>query len=268
MKDAVEKVIDKIIRASSSKRNGFGIMSKLDAIDSITNGFKPGLVYVVAAEAGAYKTALCLTVLEKIGIESEASVAYFNKFSTVDVLATRMIFQFADVDYVHYIENNIEDHDILALKRAGDAIAISKIKMLCSENVSLDDIYDTCVEADRPDIVIVDSLNDVSLERGLEFTLQFLKSTAIECEIPIIVTYEVPLKNINKIALLENGADTILYLDNEVWEDVFGTDYFGDPIMLSYIELHVVRNFCGPTRKARLFVKKNSLKFYNYDISI
>lgn len=268
MEDTVRRVLGDILNEYAENAGNFGVMSKLDAIDSITLGLQPGLVYIVAAEPGAYKTALALNILENIGIENETSVTYISKFSTDDVLVTRILFQVADVNYVNRNTIDRDSHSVLALQQAGEKISTSKIRLVCNKHVMIDDIYDECADIDKPGVVIVDSLNDVSTERGIGDTLKFLKDTAVEFGIPIIATYESSLETVGKTFLMSNGADTILYLDNNVWHDTFGKDYFGDAIMLSYIELSVVRNFCGPTRKARLFIKTESLKFYNYNISI
>ena len=241
--DVAEKVKMNIDTPKEVKADGVsGLTTGFDKLNSITQGFQPGDMIIVAARPSVGKTALALNFAYRAANRTNKPVAIFSLEMPAEALVKRLIGVESSVSLT-----KITTGSLVGMDRAKVSSAISKISSLPiyiddSPNMKLMDIIAKSrkLAASEPDLglIIVDYLGLVttgstskgsdSRQEEVRKTSLALKALARELKVPIIVVSQLSrdvekrgenkrpiLSDLRDSGSIEQDADVVMLLYRE-----------------------------------------------------
>jgi replicative DNA helicase len=210
-----------------------GLMSKIQPVDNLLLGFRPGKVYILAARPGLGKSMLALQVATQCG----ETVASYSQEMLATEQAERMISQVSDLN-----ADSLRSANILLAQGPALAAAVEKLRTLkiwfCDENpITPAQILSQCRRLKKKrglGLIVVDYLQLIKgigkfERRDLEVgqISKFLKSIAMKLEVPVLCIASLsrkPEERTDKRPLLsdlresgdiESDADVVMFLYRE-----------------------------------------------------
>lgn len=263
-----------------------GISTGFKSLDNMLSGLQPSDLIILAARPSMGKTALSLSIAQKIAIESskKKTVGIFSLEMSKEQLVDRMFCSILGVDSWKLQHGRLDDKDFQNMGSAMDLL--NKAPIFIDDSVGMS-IAELKAKARRLqmehglDLLIVDYLQLMSTgnhaysgNRVQEISeiSRSLKSLGRELHIPIIALSQLSravemrnpkipqLSDLRESGSIEQDADIVLmlyrkdYYEENLTEDEAGvTDVF--------IRKH--RN--GPVGKVSLRFEKSQMKFYDID---
>ncbi len=210
-----------------------GLMSRIQPVDDLLLGFRPGKVYILAARPGLGKSMLALQVATQCG----ETVASYSQEMLATEQAERMISQVSDLN-----ADSLRSANILLNQAPALAAAVKQLEPLaiwfCDENpITPAQILSQCRRLKKKrglGLIVVDYLQLIKgvgkfERRDLEVghISKFLKSIAMKLEIPVLCIASLsrrPEERTDKRPLLsdlresgdiESDADVVMFLYRE-----------------------------------------------------
>ena len=272
--------IEEQYRKSGAQVSGFesGFMD----LDSLTGGFQPGSLNIIAARPSMGKTALALNVAQFGGGKAGDSVLIFSLEMSSDQLVQRMLGSEAQVN-VHAMRTGVmgksEWDDLM---NAAGRLSRMPIYIDDSSMLTTMDFRARCRRFKSRHanlgLVVVDYLQLMSLggrnidnkQQEVAEISRMLKSVARELQCPVIALSQLSraveqssdrkpmLSHLRDSGAIEQDADTVLLL--------YRPDYYEgavNPSTDSEAILNLAKNRNGPTNEVRLIFRREITRFFN-----
>jgi len=272
--------IEEQYRKSGAQVSGFesGFMD----LDSLTGGFQPGSLNIIAARPSMGKTALALNVAQFGGGKAGDSVLIFSLEMSSDQLVQRMLGSEAQVN-VHAMRTGVmgksEWDDLM---NAAGRLSRMPIYIDDSSMLTTMDFRARCRRFKSRHanlgLVVVDYLQLMSLggrnidnkQQEVAEISRMLKSVARELQCPVIALSQLSraveqrtekkpmLSDLRDSGAIEQDADTVLLL--------YRPDYYEgavNPETDSEAYLSLAKNRNGPTNEIRLIFRREITRFFN-----
>jgi replicative DNA helicase len=280
------KVINKKYKAVT------GISSGFHKLDAITNGFQPSNLILIGAVAGMGKTAFALSLINKMTLENQYSIAFFSLELTAQQLMMRIIRQQTNISFEKFRLGLLDENEMELVSQKMQELEDVPLFFIDYPFLTVDNIeekiYELLCPNYRVDIIMIDALHllasnrkdkvgKVLNKRELAKISFDLKQLAERLNITIIVFVDVKeniyrrgsnkqplLSDIRKDAPIDKYADLILllyrpeYYKIDEWDDDDSSPTAGEA------EIIVAKNNYGGLGNARLKFTGHLGEFDNF----
>ncbi len=247
------------------KRSLTGLPSSFQALDSITLGFHPSDLIVLAARPSMGKTALSLNIALHNALHEKKKVAFFSLEMSKEAIVMRLLSSLSRINLSQIMSGQIEGRWSDLINCAGQ---LSGTDLFIDDSSPLSP-YEIRAKSRRLkarqglDLIVVDYLQLMQLpeksetrEREVSEMSRLLKSFAKELKIPIITLSQLNrgvesranrrpiLSDLRESGAIEQDADLIMMLYRE--------DYYEEGEGKGLAEVIVGKQRNGPTGKVTL----------------
>ncbi|MBN2306934.1 replicative DNA helicase [Candidatus Peregrinibacteria bacterium] len=263
-----------------------GISTGYKSLDNILSGLQPSDLVIVAARPSMGKTALSLSMVQKIAIEASKkyTVGIFSLEMSKEQLVDRMFCSILGVDSWKLQHGRLDDKDFQNMGAAMDLLNNAPIYIDDSVGMSIAELKAKARRLQMEhglDLIIVDYLqlmssgtNAYSGNRVQEISeiSRSLKSLGRELHIPIVALSQLSravemrnpkipqLSDLRESGSIEQDADVVLMLYRK---DYYEENLTEDEIGITEVYIRKHRN--GPVGKISLRFDKSQMRFYDID---
>ena len=280
IKEMLWPTMERIETLQKSGKAITGVPSGFTDLDSLTSGFQPSELVVVAARPSMGKTAFCLNIASNAALEGQG-VAIFSLEMSKEALVHRMLTAMARVDSQRVRQGSLRDFDFTQLARAAgilqscpvwidDTPALtllemrSKARRLKAENDVRMLVVDYLQLMRSPDYSEnrVQEISDIS---------RSLKALARELEIPVIALSQLSraseqrggerkpiLSDLRDSGAIEQDADLVIFIHRAEYYDR------EDETKRGMAEVMLSKNRNGPTGDVQLRFSREYTRFDNF----
>ncbi|MFH1537730.1 MAG: replicative DNA helicase, partial [bacterium] len=136
MDEAVKKTFAILDRKYKHRGSVSGLPTGFTALDSITTGFQPSDLIILAARPSMGKTALALNIAEHVATEENKAVGIFSLEMSAEQLVTRMLCSVSKVDAVSLRKGFLSEGDWDKLFYGMDKLSKSPIFIVDSPGIN------------------------------------------------------------------------------------------------------------------------------------
>ncbi len=289
IRDLLGETYDRIDEMQESHRPGTGLLSGYDDLDSLTSGFQPSDLVVIAARPSMGKTALALNIGTYVAKTQNKTVAVFSLEMAKEQLALRLLCAEAGVNQQNIRQGYIDRADM-------DRIAIAASR-LYKAPLYLDDSPTMNVLEMRGktrrlraehglDLIIVDYLQLVSGYGRFENRTQeisqvarSLKALARELRVPVVALSQLSravearghprrplLSDLRESGSIEQEADVVAFIYRPSYygaDELRAAGYLETDRNIAEVLIQKQRN--GPTGVVRLAWVDEYVRFENLE---
>ncbi len=259
------------------------IISGYKDLDSITGGFRPGQLIVLAARPSVGKTAFALNIARNVAYETQKGVAVFSLEMSKDELGQRFIFMEAGVKGNQVMQGYVSKEDLDKIHSAGEKLAHLPIY--------IDDTAGTTPLQIRAKLrrmlsradsnikfIIVDYLQlmnikefTASMNERVTIISRSLKEIAKEFKVPVMALSQLSraveqreskkpqLSDLRESGAIEQDADMVMFLYREAYYNKEKADDQTTDVI-------VAKNRNGPTGEVKLFFFKDFGRFTSFSL--
>ena len=232
------------------------LMSGLEELDEMVQGFKPGELCVIASRPAMGKTAMILTVAKNF-IKSNIPVALFTAIDTTNpVFLSRIVNTLTDKEVssnpedVNKVLDNEDMPDLPFYLYANNELTLENVRLKAKEMVEQNGVKCIFIETiQRLFVAGDDKMDAIAMER----VCIDLKSLAVELNIPIIVSSDINrgsvahdgfegkrpfLSNLSSCGAIENVADSVWIIQRPSYYGITEDDDEND---ISNLAIVIVR---------------------------
>lgn len=258
-----------------------GVPSGFYDLDSLTAGFQPSDLIIVAARPSMGKTTFCLNIAQEVGIRKKKPVALFSLEMSKEQLVQRMLCSEAEIDANRLRTGHMHAEDWTKLAKAMNEMGDSPIFIDDSAGLSITDLRAKCrrlcMNQKELGLVIIDYLQ---LMEGSESRRQDrvqeissisrgLKSIARELKVPVIALSQLSravesrqnkkpmLSDLRESGSIEQDADIVMFIYREEYYDPDNIE------KKNKAEIVVAKQRNGPIGSVELLFQNNITKFKN-----
>lgn len=237
--DLVHEAHDQIVETAENKGNTSGIPSGFTALDSMTAGFQPGTLIILAARPAMGKTACALSMARNIAVEQGKPVAFFSLEMTGVELAMRLISAEAQIPGDKLKKGDLALHEIQQLETRTQRLNEAKIFIDDTPQLTIYELRAKCRRLkDHHDIqmVFIDYLQLMSAgsdamsrngnrEQEISTISRQLKALSKELGIPVLAmaqlsravetrggTKKPMLSDLRESGAIEQDADIVMFI--------------------------------------------------------
>jgi replicative DNA helicase len=257
-----------------------GISSGFITLDSITTGFQPSDLVILAARPSVGKTSLALNIAEYAAVREGKSVGMFSLEMSKEQLVLRLLSSVAAVDGALLRSGFLADQDFERIAPALQTLSDAPLYIDDTPCISTMELRTKArrLQAEHGlDMLIVDYLQLMQASSGSRDSNRVqevseisrgLKALARELHVPVIAlsqlsrqpemreSREPRLSDLRESGAIEQDADLVLFLWREAGK---GEEAEGDG---ESINLKVAKHRNGPTGDLKLWFKKSQTRFY------
>ena len=275
------------IEAKKDNRSGItGIPSGFEVLDSLTAGWQPSDLIIVAARPGMGKTAFMLSLMRYASVEKNIPVAMFSLEMSSSQLMTRLISAESELESDKIRKGHLEDYELEQIKIKTQKISKAPIYIDDTPALSVFELRTKCRKLKLQhdvQLIIVDYLqllttdtnrNTFNREQEIAHISRSLKSLAKELNVPIITPSQLSraveirggdkrpvLSDLRESGAIEQDADIVMFLYRPdyygITEDELGNNLSG------VTEVIVAKHRNGPLGTALLRFIGQYVKFDN-----
>ena len=273
------------IEMLQGRDNGLtGVPSGFTALDTLTTGFQPSELVIVAARPSMGKTAFCLNVATHAAVEGHG-VAVFSLEMSKDSLVQRMLCAEARVDSQGVRRGTLRDADFTRLARAAGILQNSPVWIDDTPALTLLEMRSKARRLRAENdvrLVIVDYLQ---LMRSPEYAdnrvqeisdiSRSLKGLARELEVPVIALSQLSraseqrggerlpmLSDLRDSGAIEQDADVVLFIHRpEMYKDLRDKAEQAGESLDGRADVIVAKHRNGPTGSIELHFHKSFTRF-------
>jgi replicative DNA helicase len=270
LKDIIKASFETIEQLYERKTLITGVPSGFVDVDTLTSGFQPSDLIVVAARPSMGKTAFCLDVARHAAMEASVPVAVFSLEMSKEQIAMRLLCSEAQVDGAKLRRGLLRESDWPKLTTAAGVLSDSAIFVDDTADLSVLEMRAKArrLKAERDiGLVIVDYLQlmrgrhgaDRSREQEISEISRSLKALAKELRVPVIALSQLnrrveergdkipQLSDLRESGAIEQDADVIIFIYRD---DVYNRN--PDNPKRGTAEIIVGKQRNGPTGKVTL----------------
>ncbi len=242
--------IDQILKSTFedidkySSGNINGVPSGFDDLDSLTNGFQPGNLIIVAARPGVGKTSFALSIMLNASLDYKKSVALFSLEMSKEELTQRLLCSQARVNSHALRKGHLPKRDYPKLAMAAEPLSNAPIFIDDSAALNVLELRAKARRLQRQnniDIIFVDYLqlmhgassNSENRQQEIAIISRSLKGLAKELGIPIVALSQLSrnvenrgkdakpqLSDLRESGAIEQDADMVLFIHRNFKEDM------------------------------------------------
>ncbi|MEU9396596.1 replicative DNA helicase [Streptomyces sp. NPDC048324] len=234
--DRLEAHID---RLDDLQKNGvtMGVPTGFTDLDSLTNGFKPGQMIVVAARPAMGKSTLAMDFVRACAIKHQRPAAFFSLEMSEEELMNRLLSAEARVGLHHLNCGTTTAEDWQRIARVAPRIADAPFYLDVTPNTTVMEIKAKCRRLQQRgglDLVVIDYLQLMSTGRKTESRqvevadmARQVKLMAKELRIPVVVLSQLNrgpeqrtdkkpvMSDLRESGAIEQDADMVILLHRE-----------------------------------------------------
>ena len=258
-----------------------GIPSGFYDLDSLTAGFQPSDLIIVAARPSMGKTAFCLNIAQEVGIRKKKPVCIFSLEMSKEQLVQRMLCSEAEIDSNRLRTGHMHAEDWSKLAKAMSDMGDCPIFIDDSAGATVTDIRAKCrrlcIEQKELGLVIIDYLQLMEgsgtkkFDRVQEISQisRGLKNLARELRTPVIALSQLSravesrqnkkpmLSDLRESGSIEQDADIVMFIYREEYYEPDNVDKKGKA------EIIVSKQRNGPIGSVDLLFQGSITKFKN-----
>ncbi len=274
----IEETIDHVDKLSHNKGEVIGIHTGFAPLDSITSGFQPSDLIIIAGRPSMGKTALAITMARSMAISHHYKVGMFSLEMSERQIGLRFLSSQSGIDHQKLRKGNVPGALWNDLTKA--ASELSKANLFIDDTAGLN-ILDIRSRARRLknekglDVLFIDYLQLAhatgridNRQHEISSISQGLKALSKELKIPVIAlsqlsrevekrggNHKPQLSDLRESGAIEQDADVVMF--------VFRKEvYSKDPEDEGKAELIISKQRNGPTGPIGLNFQKNIARFY------
>ena len=282
-----ENILYEALQSMNNPDGITGIQSGFEELDTITGGFNPGELIVIAARPAMGKTAFVSSMLLHTCMKMKHSAAFFSLETSSQQMVIRLLSQHSGIDAdrirrkkldheefkkLHLKSGEIDDAPLYMVDEP--ALTIQKIRFMANRMKLQYDIE--MIIVDYLQLIGVSSSRTHSGNREAEISAitRGLKTLARELDIPVIVTSQLSravetrggdkkpiLSDLRESGAIEQEADKVLFLYRG---EYYGLDQDAEGNSTRNVaEVIVAKNRFGPVSTIRLRFENRLARFEN-----
>ena len=265
--------------------NAMGVPTGLPTLDTLTQGFQPGNLVVLAARPGVGKTALALNwLLRAAGAPYHRCGAFFSLEMSQEEVFLRLLSAHSRKNLKHIQAGRFDDRDMAEVLRARDHLIQLPLYICDQAAITVPQIQNMVTKQGttsnrKIDFLIVDYLQLLSSPQGSRAAQQNeavrvgeisrgLKLLAKENGIPVIVLSQLNrdvehrqggpprLSDLRDSGAIEQDADIVAFIHRRKPEGGDGAPMDND------VKLIVAKHRNGPTRDIPLTFQSDTVSFF------
>ncbi|MBU0727163.1 replicative DNA helicase [Patescibacteria group bacterium] len=263
-----------------------GIPTGYKSLDNILSGLQPADLVIIAARPSMGKTALALSIVQKIAIESskKKTVGVFSLEMSKEQLVDRMFCSILGVDSWKLQHGQLDEKDFQNMGSVMDILDKAPIYIDDSVGTSISELRAKARRLQMEhglDIIIVDYLQLMSTGNNayagnrvqeISEISRALKSLGRELHVPVIAISQLSravemrnpkipqLSDLRESGSIEQDADVVMML--------YRKDYYEENLTeeeKGVTEVFIRKHRNGPVGKAELKFDKTQMRFYDID---
>ncbi len=257
-----------------------GAPTGFDRLDSMTAGFQPSDLIIIAARPSMGKTALSLSICNHIGIHRGLAAAFFSLEMSKEQIVLRMLCSEARVDNSKVRTGHLGERDFPKLVDAASRIAEAPIFIDDTPALTISELRAKARRLHREtplSVLMVDYLQLMrspayanSREQEISDISRSLKALAKELRIPVIALSQLNrsveartdkrpvMSDLRESGAIEQDADVIMF----IYRDEV---YNPDTVDKGVAELLISKQRNGPTGTARVAFSSHLTRFDNLE---
>lgn len=280
LKKVLSDTLEKIEFMAGNKGNITGIPSFYNDLDSMTSGWQPSDLIILAARPAMGKTSFGLNIAQNAAIKGKKPVAIFSLEMSKEQLVQRMMSSEAMIDQHKLRTGRLQDEEWVRLTKASQPLSTAEIFIDDTPAIS---VLELRAKARRLKVekglglIIIDYLQLMQVGKRSENRQQeiseisrSLKALARELNVPIMALSQLSraveqtqdkrpaLSHLRESGALEQDADLVMFIYRE--------DYYNPESEKPGIaEIIIAKHRNGPTGSVELGFIKELTKFVNID---
>jgi replicative DNA helicase len=257
-----------------------GAPTGFDRLDTMTAGFQPSDLIIIAARPSMGKTALALSICNHIGIHRGLVAAFFSLEMSKEQIVLRMLCSEARVDNSKVRTGHLGERDFPKLVDAASRIAEAPIYIDDTAALTISELRAKARRLHRESplsILMVDYLQLMrspaysnSREQEISDISRSLKALAKELKIPVIALSQLNrsvesrtdkrpiMSDLRESGAIEQDADVIMFIYRD---EVYNPDSADKGVS----ELIIAKQRNGPTGTARVAFSSHLTRFDNLE---
>lgn len=276
LKDVLVETMEKLEYLASHKGNVVGLSSGFSDLDSITSGFQPSDLIILAARPSVGKTSLGLNIARNIAIREDCSVAVFSLEMSREQVAQRLLCSESAINSQKLRNGFLSDDEWRRLSIGLGRLGEAKIFIDDTPGISVMELRAKArrIKAEHGlGLVVVDYLQlmrtrkQENRQQEISEISRSLKSLARELDVPIIAMSQLSraveqrqdrrpvLSDLRESGAIEQDADVVMFLYTEPELE-----------QNNLIELIVAKQRNGPTGNLKLFFSREICRFGDLDV--
>ena len=281
MRDLVKESFPKIELLFEQKRLITGVPTGFVDLDSMTRGFQPGDLVIIAARPSMGKTSLALNIAQYVALQPEHTVGVFSLEMSKESLFLRLLTSEAQIDAHRLMSGAIGQKDYSRISHALETL--SAMRLHIDDTASLG-VLEMRAKARRLQseqkglsLLVIDYIQLMSgrgrfENRTLELASisRSMKGLAKELNVPVVILSQLSrapearadhrpqLSDLRESGALEQDADVVLLLYRE---DAYNRDPNHPDAGTAEVIVGKQRN--GPTGVVRLAFLREQTRFAN-----
>jgi replicative DNA helicase len=232
--DLVQDSIVLVEKLYEMKESVTGVASGFEKLDSMTAGFQPSDLIIIAARPSMGKTALALSTMLHVALKEQKAVALFSLEMSKEQITLRMLCSEARVDNSKVRTGHLGEQDFPRLVEAASRIAEAPIFIDDTPSLSITEMRAKCRRLHRESnlgLVVVDYLQlmrspqySSSREQEISDISRSLKALAKELRVPVIALSQLNrsvesrtdkrpvMSDLRESGAIEQDADVIMFI--------------------------------------------------------
>ena len=289
--DIVSTAIEEVKKAGEKEGGITGIPSGFDELDSMTAGFHPGTLVIIAARPAMGKTAFALTMMRNMAIDFKRPVAFFSLEMPATEIAMRLISSQCEIDASKLKRGTLEPWEMEQMAAQSQQLQTAPIFIDDSSQLSIFELRAKCRRLkQRFDIqaVFIDYLQlmkgetdsrNGNREQEISNISRQLKALSKELGIPVFAlaqlsravetrggNKEPQLSDLRESGAIEQDADMVMFLYRPEYygytEDEEGQPTYG------LAKVILAKHRAGGTGRINMRFRANFARFENLGATI
>ena len=228
-------ILEKFENIQKDKNYLQGLKTGFTGLDSLTNGFHPGNLIILAARPSIGKTTFAMNIVENVAVREGAVCAVFALEMTNAELAQRMLCSVSNVSNQDALKGKLQDEDWQKLWQAQKILNSANIFVDDTSMTTFPEIQSKCrrlkSKMGRLDLIVVDHIQLMNAvksndSRQAEITeiSRGLKMIAKELDVPVLALSQLSrqvtsrkgqkpvLSDLRESGAIEQDADIVMFI--------------------------------------------------------
>lgn len=280
LKKVLGETLEKIEYMSAHKGNITGIPSFFADLDSMTSGWQPSDLIILAARPSMGKTSFGLNIAQNAALKAKKPVAVFSLEMSKEQLVQRIMSSEAMIDQHKLRTGRLMDEEWVRLTKASQPLSMAELYIDDTPAISVLELRAKArrLKAEKGlSLIIIDYLQlmqggkrSENRQQEISEISRSLKALARELDVPIIALSQLSraveqstdkrpaLSHLRESGALEQDADLVMFIYRE--------DYYNPESEKPGIaEIIIAKHRNGPTGSVELGFIKEFTKFVNID---
>jgi replicative DNA helicase len=280
LKQVLGETLEKIEYMSGNKGNITGIPSFFADLDSMTSGWQPSDLIILAARPAMGKTSFGLNMAQNAALKAKKPVAVFSLEMSKEQLVQRIMSSEAMIDQPKLRTGRLMDEEWVRLTKASQPLSMAELYIDDTPAISVLELRAKArrLKAEKGlSLIVIDYLQLMQVGKRSENRQQeiseisrSLKALARELNVPIIALSQLSraveqspdkrpsLSHLRESGALEQDADLVMFIYREDY-------YIQESEKPGIAEIIIAKHRNGPTGTVELGFIKEFTKFVNLD---